>query len=123
MVDAPTTVAIDSNDQSHRIVFCEWPDRLQVDVIHEQRVTAGDDWRVADLKEIHPLVYRGTTTLCMSTKTRYDHGIAIASHRTVTEHLVVIRPVKAGDRLVIVHERCGPDEDTWTTVGNHHIRA
>jgi hypothetical protein len=121
-VDSTTNVAIDSNDQSHRVVIREWPDRPQVDVVHEQRVRAGDDWQAADLKEVHPLVHRSTSTLCTWTKTRYDRGIAMASHRNDTEHRVVIRPVEA-DGFEVVHERRGADEDTWTTVDDHQITA
>jgi hypothetical protein len=123
MVDSTTNVAIDSNDQSHRVVIREWPDRPQVDIVHEQRVRASGDWQAADLEEVHPLVHRGTTTVCEWTKTRYDRGIAMASHRNDTEHRVVIRPVEVGDGFEVVHERRGPDEDTWTTVDDHYINA
>jgi hypothetical protein len=47
----------------------------------------------------------------------------MASHRNDTEHRVVIRPVEAGDGFEVVHERRGPDEDTWTTVDDHYINA
>jgi len=123
MVDSTTNVAIDSNDQSHRVVIREWPDRPQVDVVHEQRVGAGNEWQTADLEEAHPLVHRGTTTLCTWTTTRYDRGIAMASHRNDTEHRVVIRPIETVAGFEVVHERCGPDENTWTTVDDHQITA
>ncbi|WP_123623046.1 MULTISPECIES: hypothetical protein [Halobacteriales] len=123
MVDTTTNVAIDSNDQSHRVVIREWPDRLQTDVVHEQRVGAGDDWQAADLEEVHPLVHRGETTLCTWTKTRYDRGIAMASHRNDTEHRIVIRTIEADNGFEVVHERRGSSEDTWTAVDDHQITA
>jgi hypothetical protein len=123
MVDTATNVAIDSNDQSHRVVIREWPDRPQVDIVHEQRVGAGDDWQTADLEEVHPLVHRSTTTLCTWVKTRYDRGIAMASYRNDIEHRVVIRPIEPADGFEVVHERRGPSEDTWTTVDDHQITA
>lgn len=123
MVDSTTNVAIDSNDHSHRVVIREWPDRPQVDVVHEQRVRTSDDWQAAELEEVHPLVHRGTTTLCEWTETRYDRGIAMPSHRNDTEHRVVIRSAETGNGATVVHERRGPDEDSWTAVDNYHISA
>ena len=123
MIDSTTNVAIDSNDQAHRVVIREWPDRPQVDVVHEQRVRASDDWQAADLDEVHPLVHRDTTTLCEWTEMRYDRGIAMANHRNDTEHRVVIRLVKAGDGFVVVHEHRRSDEDTWTTIDDYYITA
>ena len=122
MVGSSTNAAIDSNDHSHRVVIREWPDRPQVDVVHEQRVRASDSWQAADLEEVHPLVHRGTTTLCEWTETRYDRGMAMSSHRRDTEHRVIIRSTEAGGAAV-VHERRGPDEDSWTVVDDYHISA
>lgn len=123
MVSSTTNVTIDSNDQSHRVVIHEWPDRPQVDIVHEQRVGAGDDWKAADIEEVHPLVHQGTTTLCLWMETRYDRGIAMASHRNNTEHHVVIRPIEAGDGFEVVHERRGSDENTWRTAEDHYSIA
>lgn len=123
MIDSTTNVATDSNDQSHRVVIREWPDRPQVDIVHEQRVGTGDDWQAADLEEVHPLVHRGTTTLCTWTQTRYDRGIGMANHRHDTKHRVVILPNEAGNGFEVVHERRGPSENTWMTVDDHQITA
>lgn len=121
MVDSTTNVAIDSNDHSHRVVIREWSDRPQVDVVHEQRVQARDDWQTAAREEVHPLVHHGTTTLCEWTKTRYDRGIVMSSHRNDTEHRVVIQSAETGDGVAVVHERRGPDADDWTVVDDYHI--
>lgn len=123
LVNSTENVDVGSNDHSHRVVIREWPDRPQVDVVHEQRLHASDNWQPADIEEVHPLVHRGVTTLCTWTETTYHRGFVMPSHRHETEHRVVIRPVETGNGLKVVHERRGPDEDTWTTVDDHHLAA
>jgi len=71
-------VSTPRKNSSHRSVAGR-TDRPQVNIVHERRVDA-DDWQAADLEEVHPLVHQGTSTLCTRTKTRYDRGIAMASH-------------------------------------------
>ena len=121
LADSATTLEAANNDRSHRVVIREWPDRPQVDVVHEQRVRSTDPWQAADLEEVHPLVHITETPLCEWTETTYRRGIHMASHRRETDHRVVIRPITSSNELGVVHERCGPDEIAWTPIDTHQI--